>query len=213
MQWGLVLLLVPLPGCTTFSKTLTKKYQTVADAQIGDEEAAAALEDKALCQLQKGNVEKAQQLLQESLEADVNYGPAHNLLGKIYYDQHKLYLAAWEYQYAAKLMPGRHEPYNNLGLTFEKADRLDEAIGWYSKAYDLAPQSVDVIANLARAKAKRGDQDDLLVDLLDELTLRDNRPRWLEWAGEQRVKLKSKGIITAPEIGKEPNNNSSVHAN
>jgi hypothetical protein len=31
-------------------------------------------------------------------------GPAHNNLGIVYYRQKKYYLAAWEFQYAAKLM-------------------------------------------------------------------------------------------------------------
>jgi Flp pilus assembly protein TadD len=115
----------------------------------------------------------------------VMYGPGHNNLGKVYYHQSKLYLAAWEFQYAAKLMPNVPEPRNNLGLVFESAGKLDDAVGSYGEAMRLEPDNVQFIGNLARARVRRGDRDGEVRELLGKLVLRETRPRWAEWAREQ----------------------------
>src|SRR4029453_19576722 len=107
--------------------------------------------------------------LKSALAADVMCGPAHNNLGKVYYHQHKLYLAAWEFQYAMKLMPNVPEPRNNLGLVFESAGKLDDAVASYDEARGLEPDNVQFIGNLARARVRRGDDDAGVRDLLRQL--------------------------------------------
>ena len=106
--------------------------------------------------------------------ADVTYGPAHNNLGQLYLMQGKLYLAAWEFEYAQKLMPERPEPYYNLGMVFEQADRFDEAIQYYSAAHDMAPENPRFIGNLARAMLKKDDLAPGVSPLLSDLILCDS---------------------------------------
>src|SRR5436309_6318887 len=63
--------------------------------------------------LQQGNYDKAQEHLVLALAADPLFGPAHNNRGLVYYHTGRLYLAAWEFENAIKLMPYQSEPRNN----------------------------------------------------------------------------------------------------
>jgi Flp pilus assembly protein TadD len=183
---------VALAGCASSSKSSAeraardkKEYETVASDPRRDSAAAERHNAEALRFLGKGDAARAEQELKAALASDVMYGPAHNNLGKIYFQQDKLYLAAWEFQYAAKLMPNVPEPKNNLGLVFESAGKLDEAVGSYGDAMRLEPDNVQFIGNLARARVRRGDRDDAVRQLLSQLVLRETRPEWAEWARQQ----------------------------
>jgi Flp pilus assembly protein TadD len=149
---------------------------------------AARLNAQAVEQIEKGDFEHAEKILKESLAADVSFGPAHNNLGLVYYHANKLYQAAWEFEYATKLMPYMPEPRNNLGMVFERIGKLDEAIERYGQALQIAPDDPQFIGNLARAKVRKGDNDPQTRDLLDQLVLKDTRPDWVEWARERLVR-------------------------
>ncbi|MES1171564.1 MAG: hypothetical protein ABUL56_04300, partial [Actinomycetota bacterium] len=94
-------------------------------------------------------------------------------------------LAAWEFQYAMKLMPNTPEPRNNLGLVFESAGKLDDAVASYDEAMRLEPDNVQFIGNLTRARVRRGDRDDSVRELLGKLVMRETRPDWADWARGQ----------------------------
>jgi Flp pilus assembly protein TadD len=131
--------------------------------------------------------------LKAALEADIMCGPAHNNLGKVYYRQGKLYLAAWEFQYAMKLMPNQSEPPNNLGLVFESVGKFDEATDSYEKAVALGPENVEALGNLARARIRRGDHQGDVAALLEKLVLRDTRPTWAAWERKTLARLQAAG--------------------
>src|SRR5206468_4004250 len=109
--------------------------------------------------LDNGDFQAAETELKAALSADITCRPAHNNLGKVYFHQNKLYLAAWEFQYAMKLMPNQPEPPDNLGLVFEIAGKLDDAADSYARAVALEPENVHALGNLARAHVRRGDHD------------------------------------------------------
>jgi Tfp pilus assembly protein PilF len=176
-----------------------KDYQTVGDDPRRDSAAAERHNGEALRQLEKGDDARAEQELKAALAADVMYGPAHNNLGKLYYHQNKLYLAAWEFQYAAKLMPNVPEPKNNLGLVFESAGKLDDAVGSYGEAMRLEPDNVQFIGNLARARVRRGDRDDAVRDLLSTLVIRETRPEWVDWARQQLTAMGARSGVPAAD--------------
>lgn len=159
-------------------------YTTIPANPTQDTDLARARYAEALQLLDKEAIVEAEGKLQEALAADLMFGPAHNALGKIYYQQKKLYLAAWEFEYAIKLMPHHAEPRNNLGLTLEAAGDFDQAVEKYATALQLAPENPQVIGNLARVHIRRGDRTDETRLLLDKLLLRDSRPEWAEWARE-----------------------------
>nr|MBC8218428.1 tetratricopeptide repeat protein [Planctomycetota bacterium] len=148
--------------------------------------------------LRRSKWDQAEQALQNALIADVTYGPAHNNLGKLYYKQGEFYLAAWEFEYASKLMPDRPEPHNNLGLVYEAVDRFDQAITYYSIANEMDRQNPVFIGNLARARLKQDEQHGEVRGLLSDLLLYDTRPTWVAWAREQLAVAKLPARSPAP---------------
>ena len=174
-------------GCS--SSDAPPVYETNPNLVRGDTEAAQARNTVGLELLEQGKLDEAETKFKEALTADVMYGPAHNNLGKVYYLQKRYYLAAWEFEYAVKLMPHLPEPKNNLGLVFESVDRLDKAVAYYREAYDMEPENPEIIGNLARAQLQRGDRDDGVKQLLSELVRTDTRPQWVEWAREKLALL------------------------
>lgn len=157
-------------------------YETLGPEPRRETDVARAENARGVDLLAREKYEEAESALKAALQADVMHGPAHNNLGKVYYHQGRLYLAAWEFQYAAKLMPHQPEPLNNLGLVFEAAGRLDEAVDSYGKAMAFQPDNPQFIGNLARARVRRGDRDAEVDELLSKLVLRDRRPEWVDWA-------------------------------
>ena len=177
-----ILVGVFLTGCTLDGSN----YHKVLATRQADTEAARAKNTAALKALELEDFEVAEDLLKDALAADVGFGPAHNNLGKVYYEQGKLYLAAWEFEYAIKLMPHHPEPRNNLALVLETVNRFDESISHYESALQLQPDNPELIGNLARAKLRRGDPPEEVKQLLMDLVLKDTRPEWVDWA-RQRV--------------------------
>src|SRR5260221_1915754 len=129
-----VLIFAALAGCASHSAKDAGAYETVGNDPRRDAEVARRENALAVTYLDQNDYEKAEAALKLALAADIMCGPAHNNLGKVYFHQALLYKAAWEFQYALKLMPNQAEPQNNLGLVFEAAGKLDEATDSYNKA-------------------------------------------------------------------------------
>jgi Flp pilus assembly protein TadD len=184
IQWFMIALpCVLIAGCAAKDGGQAKSdYETVARDPRRDSDVAERHNTAAVRRMEQGDFNGAESDLKAALAADVMHGPAHNNLGKVYYHQGKFYLAAWEFQYAAKLMPNIPEPRNNLGLVFEAAGKLDDAVTSYDEAMSLAPDNVHFMGNLARARVRRGDEDDSVRDLLRQIVLRETRPDWADWA-------------------------------
>lgn len=175
-----------LPGCTQLaSKRATRNYETISAEPNRNTRRARHLNDKAIRHIQNNNWDKATAALQSALAADVNFGPAHNNLGRVYFAQCKYYLAAWELQHAINEMPSHAEPISNLGLVYETVGRNMEALEQYELAYSMAPTQAEYIGNLARIRLVIDDKDPTVVELLRELVSYDTRPYWTYWAREQ----------------------------
>ena len=180
----LLLVLLTLCGCATQESD----YQRVQTKRLADPGAARALSQSALAALDAGELQEAEDLLERSLAADVGFGPAHNNLGKVCFQQGELYRAAWEFEYAIKLMPHHPEPRNNLALVLETVRRFDEAVSHYEAALNLEPDNAELIGNLARARLRRGDTPEQVKPLLMDLLLKDSRLEWVEWAERELAK-------------------------
>jgi Tfp pilus assembly protein PilF len=176
---------VLLIGCSSNKPTHTTA-PGIPDTTLAREENAKAFE-----LIQQGKYDEAQAALVLALAADPMYGPAHNNRGLVYFYTDRLYLAAWEFENAIKLMPYQSEPRNNLGLVFERAGKLSDATDAYAKARQMEPDNPQYIGNLARAKIRHGDRDQETRDLLEELTLKDDRPEWVEWAKLKLIKMRA----------------------
>ena len=180
-----ILTAAALSACIAPTSSARFDYATVADNPSRDAERARQLNAKAAQLIKQQKYDQAERMLKNALTADISFGPAHNNLGKVYYHQSRYYLAAWEFQYAIKLMPHQPAPRNNLGLVFEHVGKLDDAVDAYQQALDLEPDNPHLLGNTARARLKRGDKGPDVRDLLSELTLKDTRPDWLKWARQK----------------------------
>jgi len=206
----MLLLLALVSGCDKPTQPdAAENYQTVTSDPRRNTEQASKLNAKGLEELKERDYAKAEKLFKEALQADMFFGPAHNNLGIAYYEQQKYYLAAWEFDYARKLMPNKPDPKHNLGMVMEAVGKLDDAVAHYEEALAIAPDDTETIANLARTLAKRdvnytanraGDRNttdnarrandrDRLRELLHEIILKDTRPEWITWAKDHLALL------------------------
>lgn len=183
-----------LPACQSSKTTVNAEYTTIDKMPVRDSELAQKLTAEGLELARQGKLAEAENILRNALAADVSFGPAHHHLGTIYFKQNKYYLAAWEFQYAIKLMPHHPEPRNNLGLVLETVGKLDDAVKWYGEAMTLQPDRPELIGNLARAKVRRGDSDKEVRDLLGQVVLKDTRPEWVQWARTRLATLRPEAI-------------------
>ncbi len=151
LLWILSAALAVFCGCNVFHEAHDPHYETVQadprhETAVAEDEHAQALKFLNKCPgCERCDLVKAEEHLQKALVADVTYGPAHNTLGMLYLRQRRLYLAAWEFEYAQRLMSDRFEPLYNLGLVYEAADKLDRAIEFYSMAFSISPRTPDVL--------------------------------------------------------------------
>jgi len=160
-------------------------YRTRAEDPGRDTETARRENGKAVGLIKEGNLEEAETVLRSALTADLFFAPAHNNLGVVYYRQNAFYRAAWEFQYAARLMPHSPQPRNNLGLVYEAVGRLAEAEKWFDEALALAPDNPELIGNLARVRVRSGERNHRTRTLLEDLVLKTEDAQWADWARRQ----------------------------
>lgn len=185
---GLIATVLAGVGCNGVSVDGSSgRYRTISMEPRRDTEAAARANKAGLNHLADGDLDKAADAFNRALTADVEFGPAHNNLGKVYYQRRDWHKAAWEFEYARKLLPRHGEPRNNLGLVLEEAGELDRAVEQYRAAVDLGTGNTAYRANLARALIRRGDQTDEVRALLDHILEHDTRPEWLIWASQRQA--------------------------
>ena len=181
-RWGIAALLaVVVAGCESNPPAAMPSASTRGDVAANARQARADT-DRAFDLIGHGDYAGARPLLERAIAADAMYGPAHNDLGLVLFHQDRAYEAAWEFDRAAKLMPGRGEPRNNLGLVYESADKWAEAEGAYQAAVDLDPADPEFAGNLARVRIRRGERDEATRKLLELVVMKDPRPTWVAWA-------------------------------
>ena len=148
--------------------------------------------------LNDDQAEEAEKTLKAALSADLFFGPAHNNLGTLYHRQEQYYQAAWEFQYAVRLMPGKAEPKNNLGMVFEAVGRLDESAKWYEEALAIEPDNVEITGNLARVMIQTDRRSNKIRKLLSDIVMKDHRSEWVAWAREQLTLIGQPETTPAP---------------
>ncbi len=221
-----VLVLAGVGGCASRLTNDDKAYQTISADPNRDTAAAGKKHEKALKIIARAsdpafyqcscvaktlcNTHKAEKLLQEALVDDVRYGPAHNTLGLLYFHQRRLYLAAWEFEFAANLMPSRPEPLNNLGLVYEEGRQYDLAIESYSQAVSLAPNNALFLGNLLRTQLKLGTELSEVRPGLQHLLVIDSRPEWIAWAEDMLGSNPQAGSLPSPQAESLPAPNGSL---
>jgi len=182
LAWGW---LAGLVGCTSAGSAATS-YSTLAQR---DTQAAQRCNQRGLQAITDQDYAKAERLFRQALAADVFYPAAHNNLGLAMLQQGRIYESAWEFQYAAKLMPKSAEPRHNLGTLLERVGRLDEAEECYREALELEPDNEEIMGHLARVYIKAERRDQTVRKLLTKLATRADRGEWDRWAREWLIRI------------------------
>ena len=168
-------------GCAPV-RTKNIDYRVLPTRDTVDTDSASSHYQEGLAALDRCQTGLAEQAFHQSLLADETFGPAHNGLGKIYFECGKLYQAAVEFDRARELMSERSEPINNLGLVYEEAGLLDKAVIQFEEANAVQPDNPIYLGNMIRARIRRGDRTSDLRAFLEHLVLIDDRSEWRAWA-------------------------------
>ncbi|KAA5541086.1 tetratricopeptide repeat protein [Roseiconus nitratireducens] len=132
-----------------------------------------------------GHIDQAAEQFREAVAEDFTYGPAHNNLGLMHYEQGNLYQAVLAFEQAREFLPGDPAVLYNLALALEATGRIDEALTLYGTAHRMDRSNPNYLGNLVRLRVRRGDRDELLRQQLEELVLIETRPPWRRWADRQ----------------------------
>jgi Tfp pilus assembly protein PilF len=175
----------------------TQHVKVTLPAGKTDPQLAMRLNEQALVLLQQDKPDDAIALLKDAITADPQAARSYNNLGKVYYQEEQFSDALSMFRKAVELTVNNPtpQPHNNLAMVYERAGKYALAIEHYTKAHEFAPEAIEYTANLARALHHRGDRDENFINLLDEITLKDSRPEWQQWARTQKAIILSKEAI------------------
>lgn len=98
-----------------------------------------------------GDLERAENLFRQAVEADASNADSFFELGVTCYRLNKRGEAADSFQAALRLDPQHAEAHNYLGMTWQSLNNLEAAIDCYRKACELNPKFGDAQFNLGQA--------------------------------------------------------------
>ena len=166
-----------------------------------DERRREAVRLTALAAQDRDDPERAEALLRQAMAADPYHGPAHGNLGVLLLEAGKLYDAAWQFQYAAKLMPNNPDPLFNLGIVYERAGKPRLAAEHYERLLTIAPDDVLACAQLARIYISLRRDHVRVAELLDAVSGGHPNADWRDWAQLQRIRMRSpKSATPLPKV-------------
>jgi Flp pilus assembly protein TadD len=128
----------------------------------------------AVQQHQAGNLEQAERLYRQILQADPQHVDALHLLGIIACQQGKNDLAIRYMSEALRLRPDFAEARNSLGNVFREQGRLEEAAASYRLALRLLPNFVVALCNLGVVLREQGKLEEAVACLQQALRLDPN---------------------------------------
>lgn len=170
-----------LVGCAA----LKDNEQIIRVRTARNSAAAARMTLAGVKALHEADIDRAMEKFLAAVDADEDYGPAHNNLGLMHYEQGNLYQAVLAFERAMELMPQDPAVYYNLGLTLETAGKVHEAMDLYWQAVEMDPVNPNFLGNLVRLRVRLGESDPTLVTQLQDLILIETRPKWRRWADRQ----------------------------
>lgn len=175
-------LLVGMVGCASFNE----QHDSLIRIESSRNPAKAQrLTLAGVNALENGKPEYAEEKLLSAIRADPKYGPAHNNIGLLQYDDGKLYPAVLSFERARELMPSDPAVHYNLGLALESAGRNKRALELYWQAVELDPTEPHFLGNLVRLRLRLGETGPDVIAQLQDLMLIETRSDWRDWASEQ----------------------------
>lgn len=167
-------------GCSAANRSLT--YQTIPPSILHTIESAREANAEGLRHARQGECAKAENAFRRAIGAQLHYAAAHNNLGLILLEQGRLYEAAREFAFAAKVDSRALEPLLNLAGLYEAVGWSDAAVAEYEKALQRDESSVEVMGRLASVLIHRGKQSVQLDGLLRALAEQGDHESWRKWA-------------------------------
>jgi hypothetical protein len=169
-------------GCAS----LTDRNESIIQVETSRDAAKAKrLTLAGVKAMNTGHIDYAFDRFMEAVAVDETYGPAHNNLGLLHYDQGELYDAVLSFERASELMPTDPIVFYNLGLALEAAGRVHEAMDLYWQAVEMDPTNPNFLGNLVRLRVRLGENSPEVVAQLQDLVLIETRPEWRRWADRQ----------------------------
>ncbi|MEM1449644.1 MAG: tetratricopeptide repeat protein [Planctomycetota bacterium] len=149
-------------------------------AKLVEEATAVAVSDPA----------RSEELLRDALDADLFNAKAHNNLGVLLLQRGELYLAATEFEWARKLLPGHPEPRVNLALTLERAGQHESARQSYLSALEVYPGYIAATQGAARMAVIDGDSTPELESWLAQIAVEGETEVWRAWAAKELARTR-----------------------
>jgi Tfp pilus assembly protein PilF len=174
----LLLITIGIAGCGT-SPRPKAAVNTVAQAD--------AMVTEAI-ELMPTDAKRAAELLDGALAINPHDARAHNNRGVLHLQAGAYFDAANAFDAARRLMPSHPGPRVNLGLLFERAGRIDDAIGEYQNALEVADGHMPAVQALARCQLKHGRGDEDTVDWLRMISIQGTSESWRRWAAAEQAR-------------------------
>lgn len=191
-----MLMAVWMVGCASLKDSNESIIHVQSSQDTGKASRLTLLGVKAM---ESGNIDRAAEKFLAAVAADESYGPAHNNLGLLHYDQGNFYQAVLAFERAMELMPLDPIVYYNLGLTLQAAGKVYEALDLYWQAVEMDPANPNFLGNLVRLRVRLGEEGPELRTQLQDLALIETRPDWRRWADRQLALTFNESLDRGPE--------------
>ena len=129
-----------------------------------------------------GNYEKAREEIEE-LKKEAEQKKDERLLAKIILGEASLYYIKKNYEKAIEgckkaieIKPDMHEAWYNLGVAYNKIDKLNEAIEAYKKAIEIKPDMHEAWCNLGVAYNKQGKLNEAIKAYKKAIEIKPDQP-------------------------------------
>ena len=179
---AVILMAVWKLGCASLKDSNESIIRVQASQDTGK---AVRLTLSGVKAMEHGNLDVAADKFLSAVKADEAYGPAHNNLGLLHYEQGNFYQALLAFERAMELMPDDPVVYYNLGLTLQAAGKVYEAMDLYWQAVEMDPENPHFLGNLVRLRVELGEEGPEVTAQLQDLALIETRPAWRRWADNQ----------------------------
>lgn len=127
---------------------------------------------------------------------------AWNNLGVVLMDEGRFLEAGECFAAASELAPLDPRPTYNLGLTWDRAGYMEEALRYYNRALERDARYLPALRGSIRTERLMGAGDNQTLERLKAALLLEQDPRWREWLELQRLRLESE--IRAEAVGAAP---------
>ena len=151
----------------------------------------------ALAAQKAKNTDDAIDLYRRSVAAYRDLAPAWNNLGVLLMERQQYLDAAEAFTTASEIQPTDARPLYNLGLTWEKAGYLRDALRHYISALGRDPRYQPALRGAVRAEQLLGDVSEDTLHRLRAALGQEQDERWREWLELQRPHIEQE-VYAAP---------------